>query len=632
MNTFKFIAGLSTLCTATIASAIHVDAWQRFQDDLIKAEKHRVVLENAQNGGGSFVTVGPGGACDFDSSVLATPIQDAIDSGAPEVRLATSIYNEAIEINDISVSVRSGFANCTDADNNLQTPLSMATLNAVGLNRPVVYITGSSERHLVSLENLNLTGGVAAANPTVGGGLSSVDADVELHLELVAITGNRANSGGGIGIDNGNTELIGRHVAVIGNLASVSGGGGLICSNPGNSLMLYGFASVSENVVPDTAPFGHGGGVRIAASCSLSMYPDMHPDWTMELPGIHNNSARANGGGIYASPVARVFLFGRRMCDNGDCLGSNQLPVFIRGNEAGTDPMGEFDGGGVYLADNDAAGASLYANGLFLDINSSDGDGGGAYVEPNASLIIERGGAGCWHPRYCNYLGGNRAGTNAGLGGAIYSEGAVDVSNALITENRADFGTVLFATGAAADVRMESVLIVDNGENGGAGYADNHVIHTGTDATTALVHATVADNQSAPSVFNIEPLGSNSLSLHSSIVHDALSGPVLAAAQGALDIDCVMAHETASFAGTRVVQDDPQFVVMFGDEYVLNPITSPAIDFCDDAVANVQHNDLNGDVRGWDDPTHANVHGPFDLGADEQLFNDVIFKDGFDGF
>jgi hypothetical protein len=43
----------------------------------------------------------------------------------------------------------------------------------------------------------------------------------------------------------------------------------------------------------------------------------------------------------------------------------------------------------------------------------------------------------------------------------------------------------------------------------------------------------------------------------------------------------------------------------------------------------IQHPDINFQARGWDDPAFVNNQGPFDLGADESLVNDIIFADDF---
>ncbi len=631
MQKFHFTLALGGWLISGLASGMDAQVLAQVQSDLDKKNAHQSVLANAQLGGGGFVTVGAGAGCDFDANVLATPIQDAIDSGAPEVRVVSAVYMENLLIDDVSLSLRSGFTDCTEAANNNQLPLSFASIDG-GLNvLPVIRIIGESERHTVNIEHFALANGTADNSVIYGGGLSVRAADVELHLDLLLIFSNTAILGGGIGVANGSMDLTGRHVLVFDNTAN-NGGGGVFCRSPSNSVMLYGMSAfINNDVTVGSSVSGYGGGGYFTSGCDLSMYPQPYPELTVQLPGIHGNRSSSRGGGLYVSPLAEAFLFGQKMCVDGDCLGDNLLPFIIANNESGAiGALSDKAGGGLYIGATETIGSPVYANALYLVDNLSGTHGGGVFVAAKASLVIERTPGACWNPMFCNYIGGNQSSSNIGFGGAIYNLGTVDIANALITENRADFGTVLYATGSEASTRMESVLVVDNGDGGSGAYSDFHVFQTGTDASTEIVHATIADNSSGPSTFNIEPLGNNALTLLSSIVWDPLSGTTMSPVHGTLNIDCVMTHEFASIAGaTRTTQNIPLFISP-GIDYRLDLATSPAVDYCDDAQVNIEHTDLDQHPRGYDEASRANLHGPYDLGAYEDISSDVIFANDFD--
>ena len=95
------------------------------------------------------------------------------------------------------------------------------------------------------------------------------------------------------------------------------------------------------------------------------------------------------------------------------------------------------------------------------------------------------------------------------------------------------------------------------------------------------------------------------------------------------DIHCVLSSHP--LAGSEVlVGEDPSFAGP-GD-YRLS-IASPAIDFCDGSRAGGAYGDLDGELRGTDQPgvpdRFAGAH--FDLGFDEFLGAPTsIFADGFE--
>jgi hypothetical protein len=65
------------------------------------------------------------------------------------------------------------------------------------------------------------------------------------------------------------------------------------------------------------------------------------------------------------------------------------------------------------------------------------------------------------------------------------------------------------------------------------------------------------------------------------------------------------------------------------DDFRIKP-SSPAVDYCYD-IASDWYSDMDWEEHGFDDPNKANLHGTYDLGADEYIIdNDIIFKHGFE--
>lgn len=170
-----------------------------------------------------------------------------------------------------------------------------------------------------------------------------------------------------------------------------------------------------------------------------------------------------------------------------------------------------------------------------------------------------------------------------------------------------------------------------NGSQALGDYSDQFVMQSSDGTTTEVLHSTFADNESTIAVFAISA-GATAFSLLSSIVDDANVGDVLARNPGGnISIDCVIAHETSSLtAGTHLLVADPMFVDRNNLDYHINPVTSIAVDFCNNNLAVPENKDVDHESFGWDDPNVANIFGPFDVSADEAYGNDVIFENGFD--
>ncbi len=627
---------ISVLLLSVFSSTLWAMSTEQLIQNQVAADLNKInsaaAFKQANQNRGGFVSVGPDVTCNFNAG--GSRIQDAIDSGATEIRVTNDdTYTENLSLNDIDVIIRGGYANCDDA-NDGALPAGLTTLDGSGMLAPIIDITGDSSRNNIVLENLFITNGQR-------GGINATSADVLVEINDSFIGSNSHNGqGGGISIFGGDTDIIASNVSINQNNALF--GGGIACQGFQASVLIIGDSTMQNNSAigpgSGTSSGGTGGAVFLAQACTFSLYSGSLSDESkaiasnhqkgLILPTFFSNTSNSFGGAISSINTSQVFLFGQQMCSNGQCLGDHATPVFIFENQSGFSPMGGQDGGAIRQTDD---GNQAIMNGVFFNGNSAAGNGGAIHLSDGAELNISRAPGPCWHEIFCNAIFDSMSSTAVGLGGAIYNdEAVVDVSTTFFSENRADFGTVLYSTGTTATNRFEGVIFNDNGNNGADGFSDNHVLSAALGAAIEVIHSTFADNNAETSVFGIDVALGSSLNLQSSIVHDASSGTVMNLAAGTTNINCLMAHEQATVTGTNITVDNPEFIDPSNGEFGLNPEFSPAIDFCDDSQITLEHLDYNNEPRGWDDPSVVNVNGPFDLGADETYANDIIFENGFE--
>jgi|GEM_PF-955208 len=622
----RLVVILASVCWSLMAQAMPAQLKSKVSHDISRFKAFEIQTEAVKfNHLGGIITIGADVACDFDSAVVS--LQTVIDSGATEIRVASNgSYLNNLTIENQSVVIRGGFADCVAADANLQTFDDLTVIDGSANAAPVVYITGTEFVQQVRLENLVLTGGTSVF-PKFGGGLSLDLATVNLQLLRVNIYENTGSAGAGIRIDAGqgdnsvDTQVMGREVLILSNESS-GFGGGLDCIGSAE-IVLTGMSLIGNNQA------NTGGGVLLRHGCSLSMYSEIYSDSISFLTGIFNNQSLSNGGGAYLFNGAELYLFGQKMCDETACIGSGQIPILVRDNEAGTSLSADGNGGGLYLAQSGNPNL-FYANGLLMLENIARENGGGGYLDLNGQVIVERQAGACWNKDRCNLIIGNQSGTNVGFGGAFYvaNGGDLKLSQSYLEENRADFGTAISVSGETAIVALEGVVMDDNGDDGGDGFSDFSVVRADSGATVSITHSTFADNNAVGSVFSVDSALSSSLSLMASVVSDSSSGNVFGPVSGTLSIECLVTHEHSSFNGENVVVGLPSFVNRSIGDFHLGS-DSPAIDLCA-GFSMVYPIDLDAEPRGWDDPNHVNIDGVFDAGADESYVNDVIFKNNFE--
>ncbi len=613
----KFKLASTLIISASYALAGNYSTWQEHSQAFLASQDNL----NNKSAGSVVVTVGSGTSCDFRTG--ATKIQNALDSGADVIRIVSETYDENLEIDDFSVSLIGGYANCDDAENDVNNG-SQAIIDG-GNNTSVLYITGDNQNHLININNIRFTNGRGGDFPS-GGGISVQNADLELNLNNVLLDNNDGGSGGGLHISNGSTSVNAIDVLVINNTAGQ--GGGIYCSGNQNSILMSNTGEVAGVVLNDADSLD-GGGALLVNGCGMTSYMGS-TGGLLGFRGFAGNNANENGGGIAVKSGSRLTLLGDQFClpfFPFSCVGNNEFAVEILNNNADSDDNNSGNGGGIY-----ATGAGTVVDALTIDINGNQAyHGGGVAVEDGAVFNTSYSTADCWSPGSCNQIRNNSA---ERFGGGVYTEenDVVNISVSHLQGNRANLGTAIYIFNDAI-MNISSSIITGNGDQGADGFNDIYAIRinepTGTTAELNIQSTTIADN-------NLESasIGNNQgrVTLLSTIIHDPASGDAFESVNPVLEVSsCVMAHEIMTVpTGFDVIEDDPEFVDRLNGDFHLNAMTSPAIDICSINLADPALTDIELETRGWDDPNASNINGPYDIGADESYGGDVIFADGFE--
>ena len=535
---------------------------------LTAALASQVQAEDNQIQGAPFLTVGNGGSCDYSS------IQAAIDSTLSNViRIASDkVYFENITIDDRNLVLTGGYANCSDANNNI-TDLSSAIIDGGG-SGAVVLVSGNSEERSVAIRNINIGNGTS--------GLMST-ADVQLNVDNVTLLNN---DNVGAFIFGGDNSVTFEDVVVTSN-----DGSGVVCSGANNYINIEGDSIITDNDSPT-----NGGGLSIAGGCRANLYAPTK---------VTNNTSLDDGGGIYVSGGSEVNLVG----------------IEVTGNTADFDNSGSGVGGGVAVFD--AFSVVNAANSKFISNSAKNGGAVAAFYEGQfISYAVNTMSTPCSTPGSCTEYRGNA--------GGVFSashNSRIDILHANIKNNGSSLSEnamIAFAFDEGT-VNIEGSMIVKNGTDSFPGL---HLFYINGTGIITLNHVTVADNEASESVvYN----GAGTFALNASIVQESVdisktNTPI------SHTFECAIVHETDSFsAGGTVTIDDPQFINP-GLDYHIKP-TSPAVDYCYAAepLRPGLGYDMEFEGRNYDDPNVTNLHGAYDIGADEYRWdNDLIFMNGFE--
>lgn len=625
---------LITLITTNVLSHAHANR----QPEMTSTTSALIVStpitdEKRSNGlsaGATVTTVGSGVSCQFSS------IQDAINADYNEVRIVEGSYAENININDLDIKLLGGYANCTDAINGIYDSESFDSIIAPlsGSNKPGIVIEGNNQSNNVELRNLTIRNGEGSAL-NFGGGLTVYLADVFIHMNKVIITQNSGDIGGGVLVLNGHADINMNDVQIFSNHANTHGGG-IYCSGSENRI------DFNSQVVPSAANIfqnstaGNGGGVYVSDGCHFLDFAG-----GSGFSGIVLNTADGDGGGIYAQNAARVQLSGDRYCLTVapySCFGNNSTGVNVWLNTA------QGSGGGIYATGNET---SVVASNVLV-LNNSGFYGGGAYITDGAQLTtrtpsnstLTTSSFKCWDNGRCNQFKGNKATANIGMpqtnrGGAfrVYNGAKLDISGTHIEENRADFGSAISVESNNSELKLEGSYIVANG-GVDDDYQNRSPISIRYGGEARIDYTTIADNFVPGEDGSSVSIVGADLQIYSSIIHDVSGADALYVTNDSTSSeDCLIVNAFGDISGgvqsTHIVAD-PEFVDRANGDYHINAVLSPAVDYCDDFFAQNDSQDSDQENRGWDDYTVLNLHGVFDVGADETYGNDVIFKNGFD--
>ena len=606
------------------------------------AEEHSeyIYLQQAemdQKLGGGFVTVGDQGNCDYQQGT--SRIQDAIDFGATEIRISSSTYTENLTIDDESIELIGGFSTCTDAENN-NSNNARQIINGSGNSAAVISITGNSQRNSVTLKNLELKAGDGTSSGFLtGGGVATLNADLYLTLDNVWLVQNVGLLGGGISVISGNTDIVLNDTLLANNNAQQ--GGGIYCSSGDASILVNQGDAWTGGFFNNSATNGDGGGALITSGCTFTSYSGGKG---AGFRGFRSNKASRHGGAIALLTNGTANLYGNQFCIfflpplSPVCYGDRANPVNLNVNTADTSGDNLGFGGGIYASGADATLSIVNA----LITNNAAQSGGGISIEDEASLTMGAALRSCWSPGSCSQVTYNKTHkeTFPVRGGGIYATtgATANISNTLFSDNRADYGTAIYAAtdndvdAIQTTLDIEGALIVNNGDDGADEWSDIDTIRNNL-SKIKIDFSTIADNDILDTSANINNTGD--IEIFSSIIHNDDGTLVYRGTDygtNTIPFECLILNEIDSLpVEPELILDDPNFVDRANGDYHINSVTSPAVDFCGTFNSSVpDYNDSDNDERGFDDNFTNNFRGPYDIGYDETYDNDLIFKNGFE--
>ena len=539
-------------------------------------------------------TITVGGDVDCDHSSIALALLDAFGRPGPDIlRIATNLSwtAQALVVSNQSVTLQGGFATCAAAT---PTPNALTILDGIGgSSAPVVTVNNTTgTTTFVELRSLRLRGGEQ-------GGLR-VSGLVFVSGENLAISNNQASNGGGVQLDGaaGGAIALDSASLVLANNASFVGGG-IHCTGPGT---IATSAKISGNEAGTL-----GGGIAATGGCVVNVFPSAVPG-----PDMIDNRAGTHGGGVHASGGASVSL-----------IGSTSVSLVVESNEAL-----DGQGGGIFAT---GSGTEVSLLDTRIGFNQSEDLGGGIAVTADARVTVERS-VGCSRGVRCSEIVGNghfgTPSTQRSGGGIAVWDGAwaTVIQTSFSGNNSIDGGSMAWVSDSG------SMLEFDGGVVSGHSGLGSTIVEAHDGAFVLLRYATLANNLDPGESLLFARTG-GVIGLYSSLVADdaGVVFDVLGGSTG--DADCVLAHETTSMtpSSTRIGPPTAAAALITdpsGSDVHLLP-DSPAIDYCDGSPGGASR-DIDGEIRGIDNPDRANLFGPFDLGADEDQGTAFLFADGFE--
>ncbi|KAA3644433.1 MAG: hypothetical protein DWP95_04535 [Proteobacteria bacterium] len=549
----------------------------------------------------AFITVGQSIDCDYDN------LLDAYLAADPFVR----VTSEATFSDNFIISkpkwFTGGYDNCADAESGTLGPhktkwrrFNDGTVVNINANQ-----AGPS---IVVLDGFEIFGGTNNINNQPGG--ISIAGNSDVIIFNSEIYNNQGELGGAIKITGSQASLTLNKVIVRENSASLNGGG-IYCEDEAKVTIL------EESAIKSNTADNQGGGIYGQTACELvSKSGDTLPAIQAQYGILFNEAWQ--GGGVYLRSAATMAL-----------TGNNEHPASVVFNNSLIDD--DEGGGGLYLT---GLGTNLNAINARIELNVAKAYGAGLGVYYKASVNMYRSDEPCWDNDKCSVLANNFVIGEFGVGGAmdIYSSASVNLSQTKVFGNRANSAAVSNVEDDSI-LRLEGNLITDNKHWNDSTTTELFSMDGGAnqDAQIDFFYNTLVNNE-AVQIFSLFEAAQHTLNIHNSIInHQGLTFEEYGVNNNLNSIDCVFLSEQASLTGNIGVKllTDPSFVDAANGDYQLKS-DSDAIDLCDEALfSGANHNDLNGQARGFDDPNINNFLGPYDAGAYE-FNNDLIFKNDFE--
>ena len=542
-----------------------------------------LMLTGSSIGLAANISVGSG--CDHES-IAAAVFQAFLTAGDDVIRITENLTNQSVVLDDFKpsvrgkVTIRGGYTSCLDTSASGRTIVDGVTSNPVFR----VQTTNESES-LVILENLQVKNAQRGVEVLAGG---------KLTLKNVVVLDNPM---GGANVVSGNLTVDqNSSIEFNGSFASPPPfGGGIACNG--------GYIAIHGRVYNNRAELG--GGIAMESGCTVELGPGSY---------VALNDASSNGGGLYVSTGSVVVGSG------------NGAAIQISSNYSNR-------GGGIYLAD----GTAVFTDTSF-ETNRAEVEGGAIYATAS-SLFHMAVGSGCSTGFACNQIKDNYLGT-PGDGSVLHNNNSqVTLLRQRVAENQAEplialNSSLMFVTGDDASLTLENLEIWGN--------VATSLVDAQGGATVVGGYLSAAQNtydvQGSPVPSRILTSGTGTQAgYYSSILRDGKFAFGTGSPQ--LTLDCLI---VASMVGVppgsqAIVEVDPQFVDQLGGDLHVGP-TSPAVDFCDEAVYPLPGApDFDGQIRGFDNPLNPNgapgiAGGVYDVGIDEVLATTEtpLFADGFE--
>ena len=572
------------------------------------------------NGLPTYRTVGPGASCHFNTSNGAT-LQDGLNSGVPELRLVNTVPFVGTYTPPAGIYVRGGFNSCTDANNDFQGN-DPSIIDGDGLGSTLSFPNNGA----YVLELIRITNGAATdpAPDNTGGGLNITALDMTLKLDRVVIDNNQAELGAGIyKLGSGglpSNVLLTMVDSSIENNTTITGGfgGGIYFAGAGE-LVAYGNTLITRNEAT------YGGGLFLKdATATIVVGP------TTLDSGFIANKATLNAGAIYTNNSTLEITGGLKDVAGVGLVGLSGKNYLIMDNLADSDANSSGVGGAMFIYNN----SHVILNAVSVVNNQAYESGGAIYAYQGTVLDVglpENSNCQTTTLNGCNFFINNKAILS---GGALYatSNTVSSFQSVNFNGNRAANGTVVQAF--ASTVNIFSSVMYNNGNFGANGYGDRNSLGTYSGGTLNIEQVTAVKNRNIDSFIQASN-GSDLLNSFNNYFYNPQSGPWLTVFGGTATVvnhDCQVVDVNNNlsdsthhlFTATATDNDQLNFIDELNKDFHLAD-SSVLVDFVG-TFCPPNPNLINNGRDIDNDPRTLSA----DLGADENLSNDIIFENDFE--